>query len=101
MLDPILPGAHSRAHGESVSTLPRSVVADRAEDLPPSSADTWFRTADGRRYAWEIALVIVMKLALLLLLWFAFIKPWGHPATPVASAVQQIYLPDGPANRHD
>jgi hypothetical protein len=100
MLGPISPGAHPRAYGEPVATLPRSVVADPPED-PPSSADTWFRTGDGRRYAWEIAVVIVMKLALLLLLWFVFIKPWGHPATPVASTVQQIYLPDGPATRHD
>jgi hypothetical protein len=63
--------------------------------------DAWFHTRDGRRYAWEIALVILMKLALLLLLWFVFIKPWVGQATPVVSAVQQIYLPDGAATRHD
>jgi hypothetical protein len=101
MPETIIRSGHPRAHGEPMLASPRAVIADHIENPPPSSRHTWFRTRDGRRYAWEIALVIVVKLLLFLLLWFVFIKPWGHPATPVASAVQQIYLPAGPANRHD
>lgn len=92
----IIIGVHPRAPGESMSASARSVGGDRLENPPPSSSATWFRTRGGRRYAWEIALVIVVKLALLLLLWFVLVKPWVRPATPVASAVQQIYLPSPP-----
>jgi cytoskeletal protein RodZ len=61
---------------------------------------TWFRTREGRRYGWEIAAVIVVKLVLLTALWFVFIKPWAPPAAPHA-IVQQLYLPPPPAARHD
>lgn len=74
-------------------------------DRPPvSPTGTWFCTRDGRRYAWEIGLIIVVKLALLAVLWFVFIKPWPRPATSPASFVQQLYLPAAPAGapkRHD
>jgi len=68
--------------------------------MSPSSAPTWFRTREGRRYGWEIGFVIVVKLALLLVLWFAVIEPWPRPAPP-ATVVQQLYLPAVPAARHD
>ena len=77
------------------------VSADRPSASP---AGTWFRTREGRRYAWEIGLIIVVKLALLVVLWFVFIEPWPRPATSPASVVQRLYLPTSPAvatKRHD
>jgi uncharacterized protein YggT (Ycf19 family) len=69
--------------------------------VPPSTAKTWFRTSVGRRYLWEIGLVIVVKLAMLTLLWFAFIAPWSTAAKPVAAAVAQFYRPAHAPIRHD
>ena len=69
-----------------------------------SASGTWFRTRDGHRYGKEIALIIVVKLLLLMVLWFVFIKPWPRPATSPANTVQQFYLPTAPAvaaTRHD
>jgi hypothetical protein len=80
----------------------RSLVsADRPSVSP---AGTWFRTREGRHYACEIVLIIVVKLALLVVLWFVVIKPWPRPATSPTSFVQQLYLPASPAvatKRHD
>jgi len=66
-----------------------------------SSAEVWFRTREGRRYGWEIASIIIVKLLLLCALWFVFIKPWPRPSTPPASVVQQFYVPAAAAVRHD
>jgi hypothetical protein len=60
---------------------------------------SWFRSGAGRRYGWEIALIVVLKLVLLLVLWFCFINPWPRPATSPATVVQQFYTPAPPAHR--
>lgn len=62
---------------------------------------TWFRTRAGRRYGWEIGLVVVLKLALLLVLWFVVIKPWLRPTAPAVSVVRQFYEPAQPASNRD
>jgi hypothetical protein len=69
--------------------------------LPSSPGATWFRTRGGRRYAWELGLVIAVKFALLIVLWLVFIQPWPRPATAPATFVQQLYLPGAPATAHD
>jgi hypothetical protein len=58
-----------------------------------SSQETWFHTREGRRYGWEIALIIAVKLMLLIVLWFVFIKPWPPATTPPAAVVHQYYAP--------
>jgi len=68
---------------------------------PRSSVQSWFRSHAGRRYGREIGFVIALKLGLLVLLWFVFIKPWQSPAPPPAAVVQQFYLPNIPSARHD
>jgi hypothetical protein len=72
----------------------------RKEQLP-SHGPAWFQTREGHRYGWEIGAIIVAKLALLIILWFAFIKPWPRPATTPAIVVQQLYAPSALASRHD
>jgi hypothetical protein len=62
-----------------------------------SRVHSWFRTREGRRYGWEIGLIIALKLLLLVVLWFAFIKPWLRTVPPPAAIVQQFYLPAKPA----
>jgi hypothetical protein len=66
----------------------------------PKSGKTWFQTREGRRYGWEIAAIVILKLVLLMVLWFVFIKPWPRPATPRAADLRQIYTPPAPV-RHD
>jgi hypothetical protein len=67
------------------------------QDPPAAPRESWFRSRAGRRYGWEIALLVVLKLILLLVLWFGFIKPWLRPATPPAAVVQQFYTPAPPS----
>ena len=87
-------------------------MSEPASASPPSDAvgaqrssprlhKTWFRTREGRRYGLELTLIIVVKLALLAILWFVFIESWPRPATPPAAAVHQLYAPAAPAGRHD
>jgi hypothetical protein len=76
--------------------LPREIA-----EPSPSPGQSWFRTLDGRRYGREIAFIIVVKLVLLVVLWFAFIKPWPRPDTAPAVAVQQLYTPSALASRRD
>ena len=42
---------------------------------------SWFRTAAGLRFGVEIALIVLVKLALLILLYFAFVAPQPHADT--------------------
>lgn len=78
-----------------------SVAGVRTQRLSPSSGKTWFHTREGRRYGWEIALIIVVKLVLLIVLWLVFIRPWPHLAAPPAAVVHQLYSPAAPAVHHD
>ena len=82
------------------SASPPSVAGVGRGRRPPSSTKAWFRTREGRRYGWELALIIAVKVVLLIVLWFVFIKPWPRTATPPAAAVQQFYTSPAPA-RHD
>lgn len=86
---------------DPASAFSSGVVVDKVRGLPSSPSASWFYTRGGRRYGWEIGLVIVLKLALLVLLWFAFIKPWQRPATTLVPAAQQLYGPSAQAVRHD
>lgn len=86
---------------EPASASPSSDARAGMQRPPPSSNRSWFHTREGRRYGSELAVIIVVKLALLAVLWFVFIKPWPRPATPPAAAVQQLYAPAAPEGRHD
>ena len=88
MTDPS-PGSPTSENGSGMSGRSRS------------SVQSWFRSRAGRRYGREIGLVIALKLGLIVLLWFVFIKPWQRPATPPAAVVQQFYLPNISSARHD
>ena len=70
---------------------------------PParSSRTGWFRTREGRRYGWELALVIVMKLVLLGVLWFVIVEASPKSASPPATVVRHLYTSAAPAVRHD
>ena len=83
------------------SASPSSNAGAGIQRPVPASNKTWFRTREGHRYGTELALIIVVKLALLAVLWFVLIEPWPRPATPPAAAVQQLYAPAAPAGRHD
>ncbi len=78
-----------------------SVACDGPNGLLPSPGEAWFRTRDGRRFGWEIGVIFVVKLALLIVLWFVFFEPSSGPDTAPPITVQQLYLPSGPSVRHD
>jgi hypothetical protein len=87
-------------------TEPRSGIPASENDSsmahpPRSPVPSWFRSRAGRRYGLEIGLILTMKLALLVLLWFVFIKPWQGPAESPAAVVQQFYLPKLMSAGHD
>ena len=86
---------------EPASTLSPSIARNGSEGSSPAPGETWFRTRDGRRYGWELCAIIVVKLVVLVLLWFVFIKPWPRPAAAPQITVQQLYMPSAPAARHD
>lgn len=91
----------ARTMTRPVPTLPTPTAGVEPKRLSGSSAHTWFHTRDGRRYGWEIAFIVVLKLVLLIVLWFGFIEPWSHPAALPATSVQQFYLPSPVTVRHD
>jgi hypothetical protein len=70
------------------------------QQRPLESGKTWFQTREGRRYGREIAAIVILKLVLLMVLWFVFIKPWPRLATPRAVDLRQLYTPAAPV-RHD
>ena len=61
---------------------------------------SWFRSAAGLRFAIEIGLVVAAKLALLSLLYFAFVAPQPRADTS-AAAMRAHVLPAAPADRRD
>jgi len=86
---------------EPASPSPRVATGIGSRSVLSSSERAWFGTREGRRYGWELGLVIVAKLVLLVVLWLVLIELWPRPPTPPAAVVQQIYLPAVPAARHD
>jgi len=86
---------------DSASKFPYSVADARDRCPPPAPQVSWFRTREARRYVREIAFVIVLKLVLLAVLWFGFIRPWPRPAAPPAAVVLQFYMPAQPPVQHD
>ena len=86
---------------EPVSPSSRPATAADSHHFEPSPERMWFRTRDGRRFGVEIAVVVVVKLALLGLLWLVFIQPWSRLPGKPATVVQQIYAPVTLAERHD
>ena len=86
---------------EPVSPSSRPATAADSHHFEPSPERTWLRTRDGRRFGVEIAVVVVVKLALLGLLWLVFVQPWARPPGKPITDMRQIYVPATPAERHD
>jgi hypothetical protein len=78
-----------------------TIAAQDSRNVAPLPQHTWFRTLEGHRYGKEIAVVLAVKLALLLVLWFVVIKPWPRPSTPPSDVVRHLYIPATPVQRHD
>jgi hypothetical protein len=98
---------HSAEHPARIMTHPASTPQRADNGIGPGgsspSPEPWLRTREGHRYGWELGFVIVIKLALLAVLWLVFIQPWPTRTTPPAIVVQQLYLPALPLqlDRHD
>lgn len=72
------------------------------DNLPGQSARSWFRDRGGRRYARELALVVAVKIALLLLIWFALIAPQPRADTSPAAVERHLVTPAATAGiAHD
>lgn len=86
---------------DPVSPSPWTAAVADADDVEPSPGTTWFRTREGRRFGVEIAVIVVVKLALLGVLWLVLIQPWARPPGKPITDMRQIYVPSTPAERHD
>ena len=62
-------------------------------------ACSWFRSAHGRRYGREMAVVVLAKLVALLLLYFLLFAP--QPRTDTSPASMRAHVLDAPAAVHD
>lgn len=71
-------------------------------DTPDRPAEaSWFRSRGGRRFGIEFALIIVIKLALLTLLWFVCIRPQPRPDTHPAAIEHHLLAPASDEAAHD
>jgi hypothetical protein len=86
---------------QPASKIPRALRVSQRLQAPCSRDRGWFRTQEGRRYGWELASIIVVKIVLLALLWLTVIAPYPKPATPAAMVAKHVYLQAVPAPRHD
>jgi hypothetical protein len=60
-----------------------------------SSVDvSWFRTRGGRRFGIEFALIIVVKLVLLVVLWYVCFRPHPRPDTSPAAIEKHLAPPE-------
>jgi hypothetical protein len=84
---------------ESAATFPSLDRAIARKEPPPGPA--WLRTREGRRYVWELGLIIVIKLVLLGVLWLAFILPWEGRTVSPGAVVQQPHPTASSAAPHD
>jgi hypothetical protein len=62
---------------------------------------SWFRSAAGLRFGAEIGLILAAKLALLALLYFAFVAPQPRADTSAAALRAHVLPAAGAAVKHD
>jgi hypothetical protein len=63
----------------------------------PRTGRSWFRSRGGRRFGVEFAAVIVVKLALLVLIWFICFRPHPRPDTAPAAIERHLLAPPAEA----
>ncbi|QBB69381.1 hypothetical protein ELE36_02760 [Pseudolysobacter antarcticus] len=73
----------------------QSQLPHRLPDTPRS----WFRSSAGRLYFSRLATIIVLKLVLLVGLYYAFLKPAVRPDAS-AAAIQHLLLDPAPPPTH-
>ncbi len=54
---------------------------------------SWFRSRGGHRYGIEIAAIVTLKIAALMLLWFVCIRPLPRADTSPASVQSHLLAP--------
>lgn len=59
-------------------------------------ASSWFRSRGGHRFGVEFGLIVLVKIALLIVLYYAFFAPQPRPDTSPA-AVERHLLPPSPS----
>lgn len=55
---------------------------------------SWFRTRGGVRFGIEFALIIVVKLVLLVALWYVCFRPYPRPDTSPAAIEKHLASPE-------
>ena len=74
----------------------------RAMDIPPPSASrSWFRSRGGHRFGIEFALIVVIKIALLVVIWYVLFAPQPRPDTSPAAVERHLLAPSATESAHD
>lgn len=60
---------------------------------PGPSTHSWFRSRGGRRFGLEFALIVIVKIALLAGLWYAFFAPQPRPDTSPGAIERHLMSP--------
>jgi hypothetical protein len=58
---------------------------------------SWFRSAEGIRLGLEVGAIVAAKIALLAVLYFAFVAPQPHADTTPAAVRAHVLAPQDPA----
>lgn len=65
-------------------------------------APSWFRSRGGRRFGLEFGLIVLVKVALLILLWYVLFAPQPRPDTSPAAVERHLFAPSASAEAaHD
>jgi hypothetical protein len=81
--------------------LASSTQTDGLANSPTTTRAFSFNGAVSRRYGYEIAGIIAIKLPLLLLLWLVVIRPWPHDPANAALSVARSYSISSRVAPHD
>ena len=59
----------------------------------PHARRSWFRSRDGHRFGVEFALIVLVKIALLVMIWYMFFAPQPHPDTSPGAVERHLLAP--------
>ena len=68
-------------------------VTPAMDTSSPSACHSWFRSRDGHRFGIEFALIVLVKIALLVVIWYLLFAPQPRPDTSPAAVARHLLAP--------